>query len=202
MVLEVVVNRKLLNRILVEEGMDHSRAKRIKLNFAHSRERSWKQKLWHFLLIGDPIFRKVAGSWSEDQEIAAVLTDRCRNRKEVSRIIAHELGHALDEAKPPYFWSTILLWLIYLVLVSAAAVYVFGRWDPVYHINPPFLVDLAARGLVWLMGAGNLAVFVTWPLISIFYRRSLEEKSARIWEVLLTSRPDWEKVLTVKEGRK
>src|SRR3972149_11377076 len=115
MVFDVAVNRKLLNRILVEERMDPSRAKRITLNFAHSRERSWKQKLWHFLLTGDLIFRNVAGSWSEDKETATVYTDRCRNREEVSRITAHELGHALDGARPSYFWPTILLWLLYLV---------------------------------------------------------------------------------------
>ena len=124
---EVAVNRKLLNRILVEERMDPSRAKRITLNFAHSRERLWKHRVWHFLLIGDPIFRKVAGSWLEDKETATVYTDRCRNRKEISRFTAHELGHALDEARPSYFWPTILLWLLYLVLVTTAAVYIFDR---------------------------------------------------------------------------
>lgn len=194
MVLEVSVNRNLLNQIMVEEGMDPSRAERIKIRFIRYRQSSTKTKIWIFLLLGGP----AAGYWVEDLETATVATDQPKSVTELSKTLAHELGHALDEAKSSYFWPTIGTWLFSLIILVGGTLGIFGL-----HATGgafPVLLDYVAKVLIWLGFAVALSFF-TWLLIYVlFYRNSPLEKSARSWTERLTSREDWSQVLNLQTG--
>jgi len=198
---EVIVNRNLLNQILVEEGMDPERAQRISIRFLESRERTRKQKLFDFLLFGD----SAGGYWIEDQETAVVFTNQLRSSERVSEVLAHELGHAIDKAKSSYFWPVIRAWVGYLALLTGGTAWHFGRWIEIWEKSPDLrLVVIGAilATAVWIFLILSVTTCIWWPLLQIlFYRDSRIEKSARNWEKRLIARPDWRKVLTVKEER-
>jgi len=194
---EVVVNRNLLNQILVEEGMDLERAQRINIRFLESRERTRKQKLFDFLLFGD----SAGGYWIEDQETAVVFTNQLRSAERVSEVLAHELGHAIDKAKSSYFWPVIISWVAYLALLIGGTAWHFGRWIEIWEKGSRLVIIGAILATaVWIFLILSVTTCIWWPLLQIlFYRDSQIEKSARNWSERLTARPDWEQALTVKE---
>lgn len=189
---KVVLNRPLLNRILVEEGMDPSRAERIKIAFIRSRQSPTKTKIWFFLLFGGP----AAGYWSEGLETATVATDQHKSPEELAKTLAHELGHAIDKAKSSYFWPTIGTWLLSLFILVGGTIGIFGL--PSTDGTFPIFFDYVAKALAWSGFTMALAIF-TWLLIDIlFCQDSAIEKSARSWTERLTSREDWDRVLSLK----
>lgn len=196
---EVIVNRNLLNQILVEEGMDPERAQRISIQFLESRERTRKQKLFDFLLFGE----SAGGYWIEDQETAVVFTNQLRSAKRVSEVLAHELGHAIDRAKSSYFWPVIRAWAVYLLLLIGGTAWHFGRWVEIWEKSPDLrlvIIGAILATAVWIFFIISFTVGIWWPLLqTLFYQDSRIEKSARNWSERLTARPDWEQALAVRE---
>lgn len=195
---EVVVNRNLLNQILVEEGMDPERVQRIRIRFIHSQERTRKQKLSDFMLLGG----SAGGYWIEDQETAVVITNQLRSAERVLEVLAHELGHGIDKARASYFLPVKVAWGFYLAALAGSAVWL-GWWlantiESLDPYNGAFVV--LGMAILWLYTA-SLSTVIFWPMLLqvLFYWNSTVEKSARDWEKRLTARPDWEQALTVRE---
>ncbi|OGC62871.1 hypothetical protein A3J33_00650 [candidate division WWE3 bacterium RIFCSPLOWO2_02_FULL_53_10] len=189
----IVLDHGLLNRILIEEGMDSAEAEQIKIFFPHSRERTRAHKLWNFLLFGG----SAAGSWIEEQRIALIYCDKHRSTESLSRTLAHELGHAFDHSKVPYGHKVKWLWRIYLGLLAIGTPLLI-RWHGTFGGDLPLLVMIGGGLITWFVLALALAS-TNWALINHWiYSPDPGEKAAREWTQRLTSREDWKDVLQVE----
>ncbi|MEX0888155.1 MAG: hypothetical protein WD940_01635, partial [Patescibacteria group bacterium] len=190
----VILNRPLLNQILVEEGMDPAEAERIVIRFPHSQERTRRHNLWDFLLLGG----SSAGSWIEEQRTALIYYDQHRYIEGLSETLAHELGHAFDHSTATYARKVKWLWRIYLALV-VIAVPLITRWHGTFGHDLPLVVRFWGGFLTWSVLALSLACG-NWSLIRHrIYRPDPGEKAARAWTERLTAREDWGEVLSLKE---
>jgi len=174
--------------------MDPARIREIRISFDRYREsRTLKRKLRDFLTHLSP----VAGTWWEKGKTATVYTDQHKTLEEVSRTLAHELGHALDHAVASYDRPVIWIMRLYLILLGAGSIAVFG-WNPVSGGNVPLIVAAAVSILSWLEFAIVLTLGTS-LLTTRIYRQAPEEISARDWEEKLISREDWSGVLSLIE---